>query len=233
MASGVLPRQHPGRTDLASGRPAAMRTMRGSAAPSIFVFISLFLLLLVFFIVLTVHSRPGEERTTAVLGSVERQFAGPDAAVVAGRSDRPSTAEWQAAVGGLSGIGDLLESELAITPIATVALGSVLVATVPADYLFVPASAAVRPARRGLIDRIVDALRTPVGRWVYHFEALVAVSGPDVIGVRSIPRAAHFAEILISAGAPPVAVSIGIEGGEPGYVRLIFTLVPVDDHGGP
>lgn len=193
------------------------------AQSPVLIYLSLFLLLLVFFIVLNANSTVRGSRVSAALASVGRSFApvrpAPDqAAAELARSARA------ALVAGLLQFGDLARAALAVVKVDAMVERGQMVVALPAEELFEPAGVGVRPDRVGLIDRIADALRDRGHR--YEVEFLTAFGADPVEpGDRpsAITRAASVARALIAHGAPPDTVAIGLERGPPGTVRFLFS----------
>ena len=208
------------------GLGAVTTGARASGNATILIYLSLFLLLLVFFIVLNVHSVPREYRVKAVLGSVERSFAVSTAAT----ADRTENAQGQGtpaplALAGLKRLGGLFETDLAIVKVDTVSPGRLMVASMPIDELFEDGSTVVRSARMGLLDRISREIGDQ-GGVRFEMDFLIAVGGEPLSGVRlgdPVAQAAAVAHALIADRAPPDALSVGIEPGQGGTVRFLFS----------
>jgi hypothetical protein len=195
---------------------------------SILLLLSLFLLLLVFFIVLNAHSVQTVQRVKAVAASLERTFPSfvIDPRLRDGTEPVASRAGTVFAVQRLDGVGTLFATEIAVAKVEVVAPGQLLEVRLPADDLFVPGTMMLRPDRQGLIDRIADALRQSRQGERVELDALLGI-GPT--GTPSQPpgpvaRAGALARALIADGAPARNVTVGIERGEPGGVRLLFSL---------
>jgi len=195
-----------------------------SGNATILIYLSLFLLLLVFFIVLNVHSVPRDYRVKAVLDSVERSFATPAEAA------RTETAPGQGtpaalALAGLKRLGQLFETDLAIVKIDAVTPGRLMVASMTADELFDDGSSFVRPERMGLLDRISREIGDH-GAVRFDMDFLIAVGGEPLSRGRlgdPVAQAAALAHALIADRAPPDAVSVGLEPGQAGTVRFLFS----------
>ena len=200
------------------GTPAA-----ASGNATILVYLSLFLLLLVFFIVLTAHSVPRDYRVRAALGSVERSFASSSEAGSDGAPGHGDAAV--IALAGLKRLGDLIETDLAIAKIDQVGHGRLMVVTLPTDQLFEAGSAFVRRERMGLLDRIAREIGDH-GGVRFDMDVLVAIGDePAGQGPRGDPvaQAAAMARALIADRAPPDALSVGLEPGPSGTVRFLFS----------
>jgi hypothetical protein len=206
-----------------------------SANATILIYLSLFLLLLVFFIVLNTHSTPRDYRVRAALGSVERSFAAqPEGA------DRTESSPGQGSVAlialaGLKRLGELFETDLAVVKVDQVGHGRLMVVSMAADDLFQGDRAFVRPERLGLLDRVAREIGEH-GGVRFDMDFLVAVgTEPAASGSAGDPvaRAAALARALIADRAPAEAISVGIEPGRTGSARFLFSArFPGEPHGG-
>lgn len=195
---------------------------------SIVLLLSLFLLLLVFFIVLNAQSLQTVHKVKAVAASLEKSFPAfvVDPRLREGTQAVVSRAGTVFAVQRLDGVGGLFATAIAVAKVETVSPGHLLEVRLPADDLFESGSMTLRADRQGLIDRVVDALRESRQGERIELDALLGI-GPT--GVPSQPpgpvaRAGVLARALVEGGAPPQNVTVGIERGDPGGVRLLFSL---------
>lgn len=221
----------PGRPALAA-RPIRPESAERSADLSLVLLLSLFLLLLVFFIVLNAHTVRDGGRVKAVLTSVDRGFPVffVDPRLRDGDDPLASRSGTVFAVERLKTMGDLFSTAIALAKVEVVRPGRLMEVRVPADGLFVPGTAVIRPERQGLIDRVATALRdTPPGERV-EVDALLAIDdGAPSHPPGPVQRAAALARALVSDGAPPGAVTIGVERGEPGGLRFLFSVRSADE----
>ncbi|MGQ9365315.1 hypothetical protein [Azospirillum sp. ST 5-10] len=207
----------------------------GKAAPfaghaGILLYLSLFLLLLAFFIVLNAISVDSVRRARAVLKSVEQSFT-IDPRLLFGRDPVASRAGTVLAVQRLDTLGDLFATTVAVDKVEVVAPGRQLEVRLPADGLFEPGTARLRLDRTGLLDRVAAALRQPLPGERIEVEFLVALSSTVASQPPSpIDRAGALARDLVARGAPAEGVSIGIERGAPGTARFVFSVRA--DYGG-
>ncbi len=203
--------------------PASRAGTSGNA--TILLYLSLFLLLLVFFIVLNAHSMPRDYRVKAVLGSVERSFAPP--AEAGPRTPTPTNdGATAAARGGLQRLGDLFEAELGVVKVEHVGQGRMMVATMAASELFEGGSAFVRHERMGLLDRVARELGDRGGARL-DMDFLIAVGGEAGGTAHTgdpVARAAAMARALVIDHAPADAIAVGLEPGEAGTARFLFSL---------
>ena len=209
----------------------------GKSAPfagqaGLLLYLSLFLLLLAFFIVLNAISVDSVRRARAVLKSVEQSFT-IDPRLLFGRDPVGSRSGTVLAVQRLETLGDLFSMAIAVEKVEVVAPGRLLEVRLPADALFMPGTARLRLDRTGLLDRVAEALLQPLPGERVEVEFLVALS-PDVPSQPPGPieRAGALARDLVARGAPAAAVSIGIERGAPGAARFVFS-IRADDERAP
>lgn len=219
--------------------PFLPRLGRGASAHvnpnngSIVLLLSLFLLLLVFFIVLNAQSVQTVQKVKAVAASLEKTFPSfvIDPRLRDGGETVASRAGTVFAVQRLDSVGTLFATAVSVAKVETVSPGRLLEVRLPADDLFLPGTATLRPDRQGLLDRVVDALRESRQGERMELDALLGI-GPT--GTPSQPpgpvaRGGALARALIADGAPSQNVTVGVERGDPGGVRLLFTLRLADD----
>ncbi|WP_051340815.1 hypothetical protein [Azospirillum halopraeferens] len=209
--------------------PGKAGSFAGNAG--ILLYLSLFLLLLAFFIVLNAISVDNVHRARAVLKSVEQSFT-IDPRLLFGRDPVASRAGTVLAVQRLNTLGDLFATAVAVDKVEVVAPGRHLEVRLPADGLFLPGTARLRPDRAGLLDRVAAALMQPLPGERIEAEFLVALS-PDTPSQPPGPvdRAGALARDLVERGAPASAIGIGIERGAPGTARFVFSIRSAEETG--
>jgi hypothetical protein len=194
-----------------------MREHAGNAAKPL---VGLFLLLLVFFVLLTAGAPPDPNRSRAVTESLAAAFpvgptwlSGEDGTSGAG-GDRSAAAPQQR-------LSHIFKTELAVARIQIREHGDVMQAEFPVTALF--DGDAVRPAMRPLLQRIgaeLGAVRPAIQPTVdifFHDGSMIA---PDP----AMPaRGSAVARMLSDHGAPARAVRVGVERGNPALLRLEFT----------
>lgn len=207
--------------------PAGRAVVAGPGNGPLVLLLSLFLLLLVFFIVLNAQSVRRPARTGAVLASVERSF--PDFAIdarlrdgtdpVASRSGTVFAAE------RLHEMGELFATAVAVARVGSVKPGRLLEVWLPVDALFLPGTATLRPDRQGLLDRIAGSLRSDRPGERMEVDALLAIDeGAPSQPPGPVQRAGALARALTGDGAPPGSVTVGVERGDAGTIRFLFSL---------
>jgi hypothetical protein len=185
--------------------------------------LSLYLLLLAFFVVLNTISNVEVTRLQAVTGSLNETFsvdgkpADKSVKLISSQGNLFSDSVF------LTRIGDLIRTELAFAEIEDVLPGRLMAVAMPADSLFIPGQEAINPLRRPTIDRVAKALINPSPGVRYDVDILVGNSTADdlVIG-----RSAYLAKVFTAAGTPARSVAAGIEQDSPGQLRLLFHVRP-------
>ncbi|HYD30407.1 MAG TPA: hypothetical protein VEB64_06055 [Azospirillaceae bacterium] len=190
------------------------------------LYLSLYFLLLAFFVLLNAISLRDHQKVEAVLGSVGRTFTIDPRLNI----DPEVTATREAGLAALQGLvklSEVFDREALFARIDHVVPARTLAVDLPADVLFVRDGAAVRPERRALMDRIAETLRNRPTGWRIDVEAVVATTPPPgksapIVREAALTRAAQLARTLVAAGAPADSVSVGLERGEAGRVRMRF-----------
>lgn len=223
----------PGPRHLATATRPAPGSRPNPNNGSIVLLLSLFLLLLVFFIVLNAQSVQTTHRVRTVLGSLERSFQTffIDPRLRERTDPVASRAGTVFAVQRLEGVGNLFATAVAVAKVEAVTPGRLLEVRLPADELFVPGTADLRPDRQGLIDRVAASLLESRPGERIELDALLAIGTTSAPSQPPGPvvRAGALARALVADGAPAGSVSVGIERGDPGAVRLLFSLRLADE----
>ncbi|GEO81930.1 hypothetical protein [Pararhodospirillum oryzae] len=203
------------------------------------LFLSLYLVLLAFFIALVSLAPPESERIHAVVTSLTETFSGPGTIrppdpypSQSGRVVAPArqvTAE----------IGSLFQAEIPAAQVSEREGGTVLVATFTAEALFLPGTATLRPGREALFDRVIAALASPPAGQARAMDIALSTGGatdaalPEA-GSLERSRAVALARLAYRRGAPPDSLSVGLSPGPLDRVTLTFRLAaPADDEGRP
>jgi flagellar motor protein MotB len=196
---------------------------------NIVAMLSLKLLLLAFFILLTTISKFEEERSRAVMYSVAVAFAGavpategravPDAGI--GALDKQASLSEQ--------IRALFRQTLPLVEVETAADGRVLRLEVRAHDLFAMGQSDLRPQRGLLLRRLANALTDPRrGPGLYTVEVLHAVPPGDGAAATRLPAARSGTVVrgLSALGVPGDRLSTGLwpTRGDPGRIAFEITL---------
>ncbi|MBK1697729.1 hypothetical protein [Rhodovibrio salinarum] len=202
---------------------------KSSPNANIVAMLSLKLLLLAFFILLSTISKYEEERSRAVLESVAVTFAG---AVPATKS----RAVPDAGIGALdkqASLSDriraLFKQTLPLVEVETSADGRVLRLEVRARELFEMGQAELRPQRDVLLRRLANALtNSQQAPELYTVEVLHAVPPGDDASATRLPvaRSGTIVRALDTLGVPRERLSSGLwpTRGNPGRIAFEITL---------
>lgn len=206
----------------------------GATNSSILQFLSLYLLVLAFFILLVTISTFEPVKSDAVMVSLNSAFKSvrpvrTDLTVFTSKSG-PIIASEQF----MQEVENLFAAALGVTRVETVQPGRVMRVTMDTDSLFDPDSTNIRESQIELVDRMIASLSgRPRG---FHFDM------EFVIGNRAAPdrtlsleptlemtRAGEFAKQFLARGVPPDAISIGIRQGDPDELVLWFYVRSADE----
>ena len=184
---------------------------------TILQFLSLYLLILAFFILLVTISTVDKNKVDAVAESIKSDFeiekreTGP---ILAGQVFQDKTTE-------------LFATALGVQKIEIMQLGKIMRIQMTAEALFEPGKAVTKKSQQPLIDRVIAALSSrPPG---YQFDMEFVVGSPYISGkilptqqTLEMRRAGAFVREMLNRGAPPDAVSIGMGHVESGQVVMWF-----------
>lgn len=206
-------------------RPAP--TEQDGPTGTVFGFLSLFLLVLAFFIVLVTISTVETVKSKAVMRSLTSTFT---PIVPVGPEPDAFTAKEGEILGGAAfqeKITGLFSTAFQVAKVKVVKPGRLMQVEMPAGALFADGAARVRPAAQPFLDRIVAALgaRPPGIRFDVEF-VIGAGAPPDrmlpVAQTLEMARAGAFAREMLARGAPPKSLSIGLQPGDPAAVTIRF-----------
>jgi hypothetical protein len=195
------------------------------------LFLSLYLVLLAFFIALISLSSFEESRTRAVVDSLWSTFAGPRGTprdmVPPSRSGSLLGAARQFVVEA----GELFASAIPAAKTRELSGGSVLEVTLSADILFPGQGDQPRSARTDLVDRLVAALSASPAGIRRFLEIAVATGGASNApmpeeGSLERRRAAALGAWFLTRGAPSDSLAVGLAPGPLGVVVLSFRVMP-------
>jgi len=201
---------------------------------TVIVFLSLFLLVLAFFIVLVSISTVEETKSKAVINSLTTTFATfrPDGSI-------PSdfTAKEGVVLGGqafqeeLTGI---FATALKVAKVQVVQPGRLMQAEMPAGAVFREGGEGINPGIHPFLDRVVAALggRPPGIRFDMEFTIGAPYTDQGILSesqTLELRRAGGFARDILARGAPPDSVSIGLSPGDPDKVVIRFYVRKRDD----
>ena len=206
-------------------------TAAGRPLGAISTLVSLFLLLLVFFVMLFSVARVQVQRMQIVIASIDQAFGGlpsrlgllpappPEPVPVPGDLNTPEN--FARAVSALiTGFTELQATQ------APAPRGSLLEIDLPPGEVFVRDGAALTRAASGIVTRLAVLLQhrpNPQQHYRLAFR-IVLPSGASADTALALARAGAFAGALNAAGCPDEALAIGLEPGPAPLLRLDFTL---------
>lgn len=192
-------------------------------------FLGLYLVLLAFFVFLTSISSFEATRSNAVIKSMAKTFASPDAF----RAMRPIIADNELEIEGQElqqSLVDLFGKQVPGTRLETLTPGRVMEATFNAENSFSEDNRSLKPGLAALTRQIAAILRsTPVGGR-FKIDVIVGAGAADGVDDESVGddrkkaiwRAGAMARSLIAKGSPEGSVAAGIDDGPVGRLRLRF-----------
>jgi flagellar motor protein MotB len=211
-----------------------VRAPMGGGTGTIFQFLSLYLLVLAFFIVLVSISTFEEIKSSAVMDSLTSTFASvlpPSTSLTAFTSKEGQVLDgpdFQQEVNAL------FSTAIGITKIEVVQPGRVMRVIMGADGMFTPGETTVRDAQYALLDRLVASMSSRPSGLVYDIEIVVGNSLADDRGMSSaqgleMARAGALARELLARGAPPDALAIGMRHADPNQIVMWFHVRPQEE----
>lgn len=201
-------------------------------SPLLIQVLSVYLLLLAFFILLNNVASVETARSKAVAGSLRSTFASD------GRpTDHP--ARLTSALGTVLAdaaleerLGALVRTELDFAELRVIEPGRTLELSLNERALFRGDGIAIDPLRRPFVERIAGVVATPPVGVRYDTDILLAGEllpsrgGAGDAVDEPAARAAFLAAVLIGAGAPAGAIAVGVESGREGWLRMLFNVRP-------
>ncbi|MBI3113054.1 MAG: hypothetical protein HYZ04_00895 [Rhodospirillales bacterium] len=201
---------------------------------TVFVFLSLFVLVLAFFIVLVSISTVETTKSKAVMQSLTSTF---QAMVPAGAEPSDFTAKEGEILGGSAfqeKITNLFATAFQVAKVEIVKPGRLMQIEMPAGALFADREARVRPTAHPFLDRVVAALGARPPGLRFDMELVIGAGrSPDrmlpVDQSLEMARAGAFAREMLTRGAPPANLSIGLQPGGADAVTIRFYVRPGDE----
>lgn len=212
--------------------PAALTGYRepADAAPrqgaTVALFLSLYLVLLAFFIMLVAISDGSSRKSRAILEGLNSQFASRDAKTGETPSFASDLGRVVTPAEFLDTVTRVYEAAIPAARITVVVPGREMELRVHVDSLFEHDTETLRPAQRRAFAEMVAALSAPPAGMRYAVEAAFGVDDPErvlpVASDRAQRRAAIVARAFAEEGAPPGSVTAALEPGDPLGARLVF-----------
>ena len=201
--------------------------------------LSLYLIILAFFIMMNTISQREGSRTQGVLDSINSSFkVYPQTATIAlevadqggGEKDAP---------GFEKSIESIFQSAFPLAEVVRSEMFDQIEVTLPLDSLFTPEGADIRGQHTALLDRLADLLKYQTPGKIREVEALLSRAALSDAGesdagesgegesVRDtllvVNRAGALARELTARGVHAAHIAIGIERRQPDTMRLLFT----------
>ncbi len=193
------------------------------------IFLSLFLLLLAFFILLNTLATIEETKSRQVLTSVAATFR---SVVDADTSAQVLLSE----LGPASEPDEILEAmeqlwvtAVSVTKVETLSAGQLMQITMPVNELFLGGKAVLRSDRKRLLERAARVLSIQAKSVVAELELVLGTPPIDPANLDEDPslaiqRAVVLAGALLEVGAAKDKVSTGVRVGDPKVLRLRFAI---------
>lgn len=193
------------------------------------IFLSLFLLLLAFFILLNALATIEETKSRQVLTSVAATFR---SVVDADTSAQVLLSE----LGPASEPDEILEAmeqlwvtAVSVTKVETLSAGQMMQITMPVNELFLGGKPVLRSDRRALLERAARVLSVQAKSVVAELELVLGTPPiePEKLDENpslAIQRAVVLAGALLEVGAAKDKVSTGVRVGDPKSLRLRFAI---------
>lgn len=195
--------------------------------PSTVVFLSLYLILLAFFILLTTISFRDNARVEAAMGSVTSTFG-----VHIPEPTKPETKGTEgkfedAPRAFMNIVRKLFNESLPALKLPVVAKNGTMRIEVPILDLFKRGGSEVRFRSRPLLSGVADGLALQNDEWRFEVEIILGSGGDlpggsDIGGNLQVLRAGSFARYMRSLGAPAHSIRTGIRAGDPETAQLSF-----------
>ncbi len=208
------------------------RNRKDGSAGNVMLMLSLKLILLAFFILLTTMAEFEKERTHKVLESVAVTFVGEVPAVVGRTNPDAGTGALQGAKALKTQLKSLFKQTIPAVEVRESADGRVLRLEMDARSLFQRGSTALVPGRTAFLRRLAEALtKGPGAKSFYEFQFLHAYPGIAAIGRNSLAvlRGGVLVRRLTAQGIATDKVSAGLwpvsaEGPDMGKISVAIHL---------
>lgn len=207
------------------GADEASTAAAGRPLGAISTLVSLFLLLLVFFILLFSIGQVHQQRLDAVVISIDDAFGGLPSGL--GLLTRPAPSGADATPEGfVRAVGMLITGFSPLAESGRLAPGGTLLEIdLAPEQMFEPGTDHLQPQAAAILDRLAVLLqrRLPGQHYRLTLRAVLPPAGADTDLAGA--RIAGFAAALFAKGCPADALAIGIEPGKTAALRMDFALV--------
>lgn len=194
---------------------------------SVMVFLSLYLLLLAFFILLNTISQREQRRSEMAIGSVAATFRAPLPTEVVDLTTSTGRGVLEAADPFHREIKRVFEKTLPIDASKVFSSGNVMRIIVPANDVFRQGSSSFRPEIAVLLGGIADGVSTRETGVRFEVEMIVkdGDSVPEITGEQlplPLRRAGAFARWMRGAGVSAQSIVAGVGPGERNEIQFSF-----------
>lgn len=204
--------------------------------------LSLYLIILAFFIMMTTISQREGSRTQGVIASISSSFKDfPKTTLIALETADQGAGE-EAAPGFEKSIEELFETAFPLAEVEISETFERIEVILPLDEMFAPGGTGIQGRHAPLLDRLADLLAYEMTGQIHEVEALLSPPAPsnadaadgdavDGDALLTVDRAGALARELTARGVSAAAIAIGIEQRDPGKLRLLFasrTIEPFD-----
>lgn len=209
-------------------------TSTDSAGHTTGLFLSLYVLVLAFFIVLVTISSPEKVKSRAVMDSLTSTFASLMAPSTDLTAFMSKEGDFLAAEAFQEQISGVFTSAIQVAKVEMILPGRLMRVVMPADSLFFPGTSDIREAQVALLDRIVASLSVSTPGLHYDLEFIIGSPyGPG----KSLPvgetletaRAGVFARAMLARGVPPDGIAVGLKPGDAGEIVMRFFVRPQNE----
>lgn len=209
-------------------------TAGSSAGQTTSLFLSLYVLVLAFFIVLVTISSPEKVKSRAVMDSLTSTFASLMTPSTELTTFSSKEGDFLAAQAFQEQVGNVFSTTIKVAKVEIVQPGRLMRVVMPSDSLFQPGTTEIRDAQVPLLDRIVASLSVTTPGQHYDLEFVIGVPyGPN----KSLPagetletaRAGVFARAMLARGVPPDSIAVALRPGDAGEVVMRFYVRPQDE----
>jgi len=202
--------------------------------PTVVIFLSIYLLLLAFFVVLNAISNEDRTRVEAALGSVNATFRPirqPRSELIDILSD---STEVEGNADFLEEVYRAFESLIDVPGLAATRDGNTIEVILPESFLFAPLSPSLRPERAALFEQLAELLKTSVAGRRNEVRFAVGVGSelpnPEHLSQNlAVMRAAALAEAFTGREVPTDSIMVGLAVGDAGNIRLSFLARRISD----
>ncbi len=186
--------------------------------------LSLFLMLLAFFIVLSTFSDFEESKVVAVQNSVEEAFASAsDIMGVDGKASDVAGDDFSVNTGqAFDDIENLFKSQIGLISITRMAQSNTMIISLPEKEIF-ESHLEQNNTNKNLATEVAQIINQAREKEVYfHVQINAHFNRKSQTPMQKVKGVGAFARALISQKITPDALSIGLNNGKEGYVDLIF-----------